>query len=221
MPGSKPGRESLEKKRPFDFAPCSPGTFDREPREPLVNTFIQTMTTGLKGLWLLAIAAAMMPSGVDAALDAYATIIGEVQGEIQGDVTFPGLEGSILIKAFGSSVSDDYDPGTGLPSGNKQHRPIRLLKNMDPASPQLLEAFKNNERLTSVTLKFFRPTQSGAEQNHVTIILQNALIVSILPGHSSQSSEDLAIPFRETISLTYESMTVTWEPSGVSTQIDW
>ena len=42
-----------------------------------------------------------MPANVLAALDAYATIIGEVQGEIKGDVTIAGREDSILVKAFG------------------------------------------------------------------------------------------------------------------------
>lgn len=171
-------------------------------------------------LGLCASTVVLMPLRADAALDAYAIIVGETQGVIQGDVTTAPHEGKILIKAFGSSISGDYDAGTGIPSSGKQHRPVRLLKDMDRASPQLLTAFKNNETLVSVTLQFLRPTQTGAEQHYVTVVLSNAHVVSMLPGHSSQD-EDLMIPFRETIGLIYESMTVTWEPNGVSEQIDW
>ncbi len=185
-----------------------------------MNNFIRNTTTCLTGLGLFACAATLVPSAAHAALDAYATIIGEVQGEIEGGVTDAGHEGEIAIKAFGSSISAEYDAATGLPGEGTQHRPVRLLKDVDPASPKLLAALKNNELLTTVTLQFIRPTQAGAEQVYVTVVLENAHMVSILPGHSSQE-DDLAIPFRETISLTYESMTVTWEPSGVSSQIDW
>lgn len=170
--------------------------------------------------WLCVTTASLLPLQAGAALDAFAVIIGETQGEIQGDVTEAGLEGQIRIKAFGSSVNADYDAATGLPGGSQQHRPVRLLKEVDQTSPQLLTALNNGERLISVTLRFFRPTQAGTEQNHITIVLENAFIVSILPGHSSQE-EDLATPFRETISLTYESMTVSHEPTGFSTQVDW
>jgi type VI secretion system secreted protein Hcp len=190
-------------------------------QEQLVIIFLRTTLTHLVALGLFACAMVLVPSAAHAALDAYAVVFGETQGEIGGDVDIAGREGQILIKAFGSSVSVNFDPQTGVPGTGRQHRPIRLLKNMDSASPKLLEAFKNNERLTSITLRFYRPTSIGSEQNHVTIVLENARIVGILPGHSSQSENDLDIPFRETISLTYEAMTVTWEPTGVSTQIDW
>ncbi|NEZ04267.1 type VI secretion system tube protein Hcp [Wenzhouxiangella sp. XN201] len=171
-------------------------------------------------LGLCAWAAVLMPTPADAALDAYAVIIGETQGEFKTDSAIPPHEGKIVIKAFGSSVSADYDPATGLPGTDQQHRPIRLLKDVDKASPLLLTAFKNSEKLLSVTLQFFRPTQAGGEENHVTIVLENAYIVGILPGHSSQA-EDVNTPFRETISLTYESMTVIWESGGITGQINW
>lgn len=183
------------------------------------NLFLPGCSTRI-AVVLCAIVAAALPSRAEAALDALAVIIGESQGQIVGDVDIPPNEGKIRIKAFGGSMSAVYDAASGVPGSGKQHRPVRLLKDVDRTSPQLLAAFKNNERLLAVTLEFYRPTQAGAEENYLTIVLQNAYIVSLLPSSSSQE-DDLTIPFRETISLTYESMTVTWESSGVSTQIDW
>lgn len=185
-----------------------------------MNTSIRTRSIVGGALCACFWLAILSPTPAAAALDAYAVIIGENQGIISGDVTVDPHVGKILIKAFGNSISADYDAETGIPSDGKQHRPVRLLKDMDSASTKLLTALKDNETLTTVTIEFFRPTQAGAEELYVTVVLENAHVVSIIPGHSSQA-DDLQVPFRETIGLTYESMTVTWESSGGSTQIHW
>jgi type VI secretion system secreted protein Hcp len=155
-----------------------------------------------------------------AALDGYATIEGETQGVIAGDVDDVGHEGSIRIKGFGSSVSADFDTGTGVPTGGRQHRPIRILKNIDPASPKLLTAMDTNETLVLVTIEFIRPNSGGGEEHFYTVHLVNAHVVSILPSHSSQT-DDLNVEMNETVSLTYEKMIVTWEDGAITGEADW
>lgn len=155
-----------------------------------------------------------------AALDAYATIEGETQGVIVGDVDDIGHENSIRIKGFGSSASADFDTGTGVPTGGRQHRPIRILKNIDPASPKLLTAMDTNETLVLVTIQFIRPSSGGSEVNFYTVQLVNAHVVSILPSHSSQT-DDLNVEMNETVSLTYEKMIVTWEDGAITGEADW
>lgn len=155
-----------------------------------------------------------------AALDAYATIEGETQGVIAGDVDIDPHVGSILVKSFGSSVSADFDMETGLPTGGEQHRPIRIFKNVDTASPKLLQALVDNETLLNVTIKFYRPSGTGAEQHYYTVQLLNAHVVSILPSHSSRV-DDQQLQMNETVSLTYGKMIVTWEDGGITGEVNW
>jgi type VI secretion system secreted protein Hcp len=117
-------------------------------------------------------------------------------------------------------VSADFDTDTGLPTGGQQHRPIRILKNVDPASPKLLNALVNNETLTTVTIDFIRPGSAGAEVHFFTVELLNAHVVSILPSHSSQA-DDANVAMNETISLTYQKMIITWEAGGVTGEANW
>lgn len=161
-----------------------------------------------------------MSTAALAALDGYATIEGETQGVIAGDVDDVGHENSIRIKGFGSSVSADFDMGNGVPTGALQHRPIRILKKIDPASPKLLQAMDTNEKLVLVTIEFIRPGGGGGEEHFYTVQLLNAYVVSILPSHSSQA-DDLAVEMNETVSLTYELMVVTWEDGSITGQTDW
>lgn len=179
---------------------------------PVSRSYVSALFLGL--------ACILTSTNASAALDAFATIEGETQGVIIGDVDIAPYENTIRIKGFGSSVSADFDMGTGLPTGADQHRPIRILKNIDPASPKLLQAMDTNETLVLVTIQFTRPGPVGSEEQFYTVQLVNAHVVSILPSHSSQT-DDLAVEMNETVSLTYEVMVVTWEDGGITSQTNW
>lgn len=174
----------------------------------------------LSGLMLI-MAIATMPDVSWAALNAYMRITGDTQGEIKGDVTQAGREDSILVKSYGYSVSAAYDTASGLPTGKRQHRPIRILKEIDKASPLLFNALVNNENLSSVIIRFWRPSSTGAEVQYYTVELVNARIVSIMPNSSSADAESSAIPARETVSFTFQKIIMTYEDGGITSEDDW
>jgi len=160
------------------------------------------------------------PSVSQAALDAYMTVVGEVQGNIEGDVTLAGREGQIEVESFGYNVSSPLDSATGLPSGKRQHRPVRVLKPIDKASPLLFNALANNENLPNVTIRFWRPSRSGQEVQFYTVELLNARIVSITPSHSS-TADGMADPMREVVSFTFQKIIFTYEDGGITAEDDW
>jgi type VI secretion system secreted protein Hcp len=159
----------------------------------------------------VALALLALPSSSWAALDANMYIVGATQGSIQGEVIQAGREGSIQVVGYGYNLSADYDQATGLGSGQRQHRPIRVVKHIDTTSPLLFNALVNNENLTSVTIRFWRPGPGGVEQQYYTVTLTNARIVGITPTHSS-AAEDAAVPATETISFTFQ--TIEFETIG-------
>jgi type VI secretion system secreted protein Hcp len=170
---------------------------------------------------LLTLIIALASPNSFAALNAYMKITGETQGEIKGDVVQAGREDSILDKRYGYSVSASYDAASGLPSGKRQHRPIQILKEIDSATPLLFNALTNNETLTSVEIRFWKASGSGAEVQFYTIELVNAHIVSIIPSSSSADDDSLPIPARETINFTFEKIIMTIEDGGISSEDDW
>jgi type VI secretion system secreted protein Hcp len=157
-------------------------------------------------------------------LPAYMTATGEVQGNIQGGVTQAGREGSMEITEYGHGISTPVDNASGLPSGAQQHRPIRVTKPIDRATPILMSVMSHNETLTSVTFRFWKPNLSGEEQQYFTVELINAHIVNI--NHSNQNKlptdwSTLPVPALETLTLTYQKIVWTWEEFGITAEDDW
>jgi type VI secretion system secreted protein Hcp len=108
----------------------------------------------------------------------YVTIVGSKQGKIHGDVTSKGKEGKIRGVDF-SYEADVLASAAGQAGGQLHRGPVMLTKAWDSTTPQLLQAFVENETLTSVLFEFWRPTASGAEALYQTVELDQAVIVRI------------------------------------------
>lgn len=161
------------------------------------------------------------PSVSQAALNAYMFVEGDVQGVIEGDATQTGRENMIEVVSVGYNVSQTIDAASGLPSGKRQHRPVRILKAVDKSSPKLFLALTNGENLKDVIIRFWRPdNQSGAEQHYYTIQLINASVISISPSHSS-IGDSINAPMREAVSFSFQRIIITDEINGIEATDDW
>lgn len=138
-------------------------------------------------------------------------LTGETQGEIKGDCRVAGREDSIVIEDFSHSVVSPRDAASGLPTGKRQHLPIRITKRVDKATPLLFYALVNNENIKDFELRFWRKSKTGAEVQYYTIQLTNASIAEITHG-----PRDL-----ETISFCYQKIRWTIEDGGVTAEDDW
>jgi len=170
-------------------------------------------------LMSLALLMTAIPSGSQAALPGYMTITG-----IVGSVIEAPHENSMEVIGFGHNVSLPYDSLTGVPNGTPQHRPIRVLKEIDKASPNLASALFNNATLETVVIRFWRPGSGGEEVNFYTIELFDAHLVSITPSHSSllpNSNEVNLESMREALTFTYRNIVITWEEGGIQATDDW
>jgi len=166
-----------------------------------------------------------MPQTLSAALLSFMQVTGETQGNIEGGSTLPGREGHIELVEYGHSVSQAIDSATGVPAGDKQHRAIRVTKEIDKSSPLLMTAMTNSEKLTDVTIRFWRPSNLGKEIQFYTVELVNAYIANI--SHSSRTYADddwrtvVTAPANETLTISYEKIVWTWEDGGITSEDDW
>ncbi len=152
----------------------------------------------------------------------FMSLSGQKTGVIIGESTQKGREGQHSLLAFSHEIVIPRDPATGLPTGKRQHQPLRVVKLINRASPILLDVLASNENLPTVTIDIWSPSSTGAEVKVLTYTLTNASLVSVRPWMPNKS--DMAAssyPPAEELAFTYQKITVTHPGTGVSGQDDW
>jgi len=161
----------------------------------------------LFGSVLLALGAA---SPSEAALDFYVRIKAQKQGEIKGSVVQKGREGMIRGIAFQHEIVSPRDVATGQATGKRQHKPLRIVCEMDRAYPLLVTAVAGNEPLPQVELSFWKPqirasTGVGQEIKYMTIVLTNVVISRVAATVQNTRDPNLArFPETYEVDFTYQ-----------------
>jgi len=156
------------------------------------------------------------------ALPVHMTLTGEQMGVIEGSCEMLGREGTILIEAMDQSMAIPTDMQTGLATGKRQYQPMRITKAFDKSSPILFQVCVTGEHLKDVTLRFYRISPVGQEENYMTYTLLNAVITSFHSYMLNCYDEQVSgRPHEEEISFTYEQIIITWEPTGIMAQDSW
>jgi len=161
------------------------------------------------------------------AMLAYMYAVGQKSGQIKGSVTQKGREDSVELIEFSHSIVSPRDPQSGLPTGQRMHKPLVITKELDKSSPIFYNVLCTNENLTSVTIKFWSPqikaaSGTGSVSQHYTIKLTNANIASIGSTMGGGShTETTKGEETEQIAFTYQKIEWTWNDGGISASDDW
>jgi type VI secretion system secreted protein Hcp len=158
---------------------------------------------------------------IAAGLPAYMTVKGQSQGDIKGEVSQKGREGTIRVLAFSHEVISPRDAASGLPTGKRQHKALIITKEIDKSTPQLMQALVNNENLPTLTLKFYRPSSTGMEDQYYTIKLTNAAISGIKQYMAYSEGTGLTGKHLEEVSFTYQKIEWIITDGGISAMDDW
>lgn len=161
------------------------------------------------------------------AMMAYMYVKGQKQGKIKGSVTQKGREGAIGVIGYHHSVVSPRDPQSGLPTGQRMHKPFTIVKATDAASPHLYAALCTNENLPEVTVEFWTPQikpgpSAGSEVQYYTVKLTNAGIASItgmMPNIDDPAQHKY--PMQEEIAFTYQKIEWIWTDGNVTASDDW
>ncbi len=175
----------------------------------------------LRTILMIVFAVALMAQPSVAALNAYLWLRGETQGDIRGSVAQPGRENSIMVIAFSHELVSPRDAASGRPTGKRQHKPIKITKEIDRSTPLLMNALTSGENLNG-RLEFWQPSPSGTEVQFYSIELINAQIVSIKQEMlNNKYPENMQHKEREHIAFTYETVVKTIEDGAISAEADW
>jgi len=158
----------------------------------------------------------------DDGLPAFMSITGANQGLILGSVDLEGHEGTIMVYAHDHIVDCEINERTGQVMARHQHHPLSIVKEIDKSSPKLYQALATGERLSDVTILWYRLTYLGSEEHYFTIYLEDARIVSI--RSCTPSALDLGLtnygPVEE-VSFVYRKIRWTWELEGIEFEDSW
>jgi type VI secretion system secreted protein Hcp len=142
---------------------------------------------------------------------------------IEGEVVLKGREGMMEIYGFSHEIVSPRDAASGLPTGKRQHAPLRVVIRQSKATPLLLQAQSRNEIIPEVKILFFRPNSTtGTEQQYFTYTLKNARISSFRTW-APNKQDPAATPYLPSseLAFTYESFTWTYIDGGVEHTDDW
>lgn len=154
--------------------------------------------------------------------NAYMWITAQKQGAIKGGVTQSGRKDSILVHGCSHEIVSPRDMVSGLPTGQRQHKPFTIIKDVDCSSPLLMNALATNENIKTFLLQFWQADRAGRDAPFYSIRLDNASIASVrLEMPFESTPETMQHPEREIISFCYGKISWTWEQGGISAQDDW
>lgn len=149
-------------------------------------------------------------------------IEGTRSGAIKGGVTQKGREDWIECHAFEHNILSPRDPASGLPTGKRMHKPVKIVKSIDKATPLLFKVLVDNENLPEVKFSFFRPSAAGKEQLYYTVELVNANIAEVKPiVLNVKNPELMKFPDMEEIHFTYQKIICTFVDGGITAEDDW
>lgn len=156
------------------------------------------------------------------ALTAYLKVEGASQGEIKGDCPQGGdKKDKMLIYSVEHNVEIPKDTHTGLPTGQRIHHPLTVMKHLDCATPKLYKACCTGEQCT-VTLDHYRIKADGTEEKYFTIKLEEAIIVTMEKSTPiTFLAENKPYYDVEKMSFTYSKITWTYNDGNIEYVDNW
>lgn len=125
---------------------------------------------------------------------------------IIGESLVSGRIGAIELKSVTHHMFIPTDEHTGRLTGTRVHSPIVFQKEFDRVTPILYRALSEGTTLKSATIKMYRITEAGLENEYFNVALDNVKIVAISPSLYPGGVTGTHI---ETIQIRYE--VITWK----------
>jgi type VI secretion system secreted protein Hcp len=156
------------------------------------------------------------------ALLIYAKIKGQKQGIFKGRGS-RGAGGWIPVVSFEYEVISQRDPGSGLATGRRQHKPVTFRKEIDASSPQIFASTVENEVLTEVQFEFMRAAPDGKETLEYKVTLTNAGVASYKESVNIAEQGGPVVDTRplDEVSLTFQRIDLESIPGKTDASDDW
>ena len=141
---------------------------------------------------------------------------------IVGPCQQKGREGFIEVIAASHEIVAPRDPASGLPTGKVMNKPLTLTWELDHEIALVYNALTQNQNLTKMLVKFYRPTQAGGEEFYYSIELQDASVASVSFKLFNNKIANMTA-FRPCVDVSFTYRCITWssvKPAVLAT-CDW
>jgi len=159
------------------------------------------------------------------------TFLLTMKGATSGDITGGAVkkEGDLdyskgmLCHGYEYVVQTAIDPNSGASIGRRRHFPIKVRKEIDAASPKLMNMLTTNEKISDAKLSFNRADGKGKQQVFFTIEAQNGFISSYKEylANDAITREKYDVNEQEEIEFTFTKIVVTYTQGGITATDDW
>ncbi len=137
--------------------------------------------------------------------------------EYPGSSQKKGRENTSDVFEIEHFVHQPFREEDGLASGVRVHSPLRVVCEIDKATPGVLKALCTGQNLSEVRLDFYRiDPETRSESKYYMISLRNARCVDVRP-YMPMAFVKANEPYRHMVqySFTYEEIEWNWMPDGV------
>lgn len=141
---------------------------------------------------------------------------------IEGEVVQKGREGWVEVFGFNHEIVSPRDAASGLPTGKRQHQPIRFVIPHGKTLPLLMRALTQQTPVPKIAVNFFRLNQQGVETLYMKYELTNASVVSVrpwMPNIKDPSTREFG-PQVE-VAFVYHKIVWTFTDGGITHEDDW
>lgn len=145
--------------------------------------------------------------------------IGMEMYDIQG--SWNGVDCFDCSKVFDLEWGIDGLFDLGFPSGQRQHLPVTIYKNIDKASPQLLQKIATNSIIDEVKFKFYHedPMNPGTLMMYYQIKLSNARVGNF--HHNVYHRVNDVYAHMDIVTFYYETILIEWLEDNIEFTDDW
>ena len=143
------------------------------------------------------------------ATDFFMEITGVKTGKVEGSTTQKGREKQIALMSVEYEVTSPRDASTGLATGKRQHKPIKVVAKMDKSAPKLFTMLVNNENVTTAKIECWSATTiagatgKGGQEKIYTFEFKNGTVAEF--RHFTQEDGTLCYEAH----FTFDEITVT------------
>ena len=143
----------------------------------------------------------------------YMSIKAKKTGQIKGPVTQNKLEDTIKLLTFDHELRIPVKEENGMPSGKKVHSAITVTKELDKATPLLLQALATADPLSEVKFQFVEPNGNV----YFTVTLKEAALCG-MRTFCLNTANPLNGPFNhmQEIKFTFTEITMQFTEGGVT-----
>jgi type VI secretion system secreted protein Hcp len=144
-------------------------------------------------------------------------------GEYPGSSSKEGREDTIDVFEIEHAIHQPVDLTTGMATGVRVHSPMRIVAQVDKATPGLHKALCTGQNLAEVVLDFYRiDPDSREETKYYTITLRQARVVDARP-YMPMSFLPQNESYRHMVqySFVYEEIEWNWLPETVVEMDKW